>query len=214
MTVVSFPKLSKESQPVQLLGRVLEQHGGGQFGVADEEGTVWTCRRAASCLLKPETGDTVLLCGPDRLHVYLIAVIEQADASASRIEAAGELTLGSADEGGVAIVSATELRLDSGNRLVLKAAQGECDFGQLQLNAQSADAAVGHLRLVGKVFETMADRVVQMARNVLRLVDDTERVRAGHFDQEVTHTLRMHGRDTMVTAKNVVKVDASQIHMG
>ena len=214
MNVVSFPKISKESQPLQLLGKVIEQLPDGLIGVEDERGHTWLCRRAASCLLKPEAGDTVLLSGPDRLRVYLIAVIEQADASASRIEAAGHLTLASTGEGRVSITSATELQLESGDRLTLKAERGECELGQLQFNARSADAAVGHLRLVGKVFETMADRIVQMARNALRLVDDTERVRVGHLDQEATHTLRMHACRTVVTAKEVVKVDAGQIQLG
>lgn len=214
MSVVSFPKVFKEDQPVHLLGTMTGQTPDGLIGVEDEQGGAWLCRRAASCLLKPEVGDTVLLSGPDRLRAYLIAVIEQADASSSRIEAAGDLTLASTGPGRVSIRSATALTLESADTLMLKAERGDCELGQLQFHARSADAAIGHLRLVGKVFETMADRVVQMARNALRLVDDTERVRVGHLDQEATHTLRMHGCHTVVSARDVVKVDAGQIHLG
>ncbi|MNT91215.1 hypothetical protein D3C72_2322770 [compost metagenome] len=64
------------------------------------------------------------------------------------------------------------------------------------------------------MLETVADRIVQMARNTLRLVDEIDQVRVGHLDCKATDTVRIHGQHTIVTGKELVKVDASQIHMG
>lgn len=208
------------ARPVHLLGTVTARLPDGQFTVDDDSGERWACRRAASCLLRPETGDTVMLSGPDRARVYLIAVIEQADPSASRIEAAGDLTL-AAPGGAVAIESARDLRLHSrgaldmqGAQWTVKAPQGDCQVDRMRYTGQAVDATVGRLRLLGQMIETMADRVVQMARSTFRLVDETEQVRVGHLDCQATDTVRIHGHHTVVTGKALVKVDAAQIHMG
>jgi len=220
MNVVALRTVSPESTPVHLMGRLTGLMPDGTLAVEGEDGVVWSCLRAASCLLKPEEGDTVLLSGPDRHRVYLIAVIEQADASASRIDVPGDLTLGGG-AGAVSIESSTNVRVQSGATLEMASAQwtmqadeGHCRVNEMHFIAQSADATVGRLRMVGKVLETVADRIVQMARNTLRLVDEIDQVRVGHLDCKATDTVRIHGQHTIVTGKELVKVDASQIHMG
>lgn len=220
MNVVPLRSAPADSTPVHFIGRLTAHMPDGQLGVEDDEGVVWMCRRAASCLLRPEQGDTVLLSGPDRFRVYLIAVIEQADRATSRIEAPGDISLGS-PTGTVSIESAGNLSLRSGATLEMKSTQwsvqadkGNCRVDQLHVTAQSVDATVGRTRLVGKVLETVADRIVQMARNALRLVEEVDQSRVGHLDCKATQTVRIHGQHTMVTGKELVKVDASQIHMG
>jgi hypothetical protein len=220
MNVVALRTAPIAPDPVHLLGRVIAFTPDGQVSVEDESGTVWHCRRAASCLLKPEPGDTVMLSGPDRLRVYLIAVIEQADASVSRIDAAGDMVLG-AGAGSVTIESARDLRLHCRGQLDMKASewalqagQAHCRVDGMRYTGQDVDATVGRVRLFGKVLETMVDRAVQMARNAFRLVDETEQVRVGQLDIEATQTVRVHAQHTLVTGTDLVKVDASQIHMG
>ncbi|WP_426391068.1 DUF3540 domain-containing protein [Variovorax sp. R-27] len=214
MSVVSLRKASKLTAPVHFQGVVAALLPDGRISVDDEQGAVWVCRRAASCLLKPASGDTVLVSGPDSARAYLIAVIEQADASSSCIEAAGDVTFASTGNGRVTIASTSELRLRADKRFVLKAEEGECDIGELRLVTRSVQAAAGSVRLVGKVFETVADRIVQMARQTLRLTDEVDQVRAGHMDYKASETVRIHGHHTMVTGQELVKVDAAQIHMG
>jgi len=220
MNVVPLRSAPADSTPVHFIGRLTAHMPDGQLEVEDDEGVAWMCRRAASCLLRPEQGDTVLLSGPDRFRVYLIAVIEQADLGTSRIEAPGNVTLGS-PTGTISIESAGNLSLRSGATLEMKSTQwamqadeGNCRVDQLHVTAQSVDATVGRTRLVGKVLETVADRIVQMARNALRLVEEVDQSRVGHLDCKATQTVRIHGQHTMVTGKELVKVDASQIHMG
>jgi len=205
---------AQAQEPVHFIGRLAGFRADGRILVEDEAGATWTCRRAASCLLVPRIGDTVMLSGPDRLRVYLIAVIEQADPSASRIEAAGDLTLATTRGGNVSIESEADLCLHGTAMLQMQAERAEARFTHSRLTSEAADATIGHLRLVGKVFESVADRVVQMARNALRLVEETDRARVGHLDQEATGTVRLHGQHTVVTGQELVKVDAAQIHMG
>lgn len=214
MNVVSLHAVPNQAGPIQLLGKLAAQLADGQFKVEDEYGATWLCRRAASCLLRPEAGDTVLLSGPDRFRLFLIAVVEQADASSSRIEAAGNLTLSATGQGTVSIQSESSLELHGAQSLALRSERAECTVGDMQFTARTAESTVGHLRLIGKVFESVADRVVQMARTALRVIDEVDVVRAGHLDHEAKETVRLHGQHTVVTGKDLVKVDAAQIHMG
>ena len=213
MNVVPLrPAATPAAAPVHFMGRLTAALPGPRFfEVQDEGGAAWRCRRAPPCLLKPEVGDTVLLSGPDSHKVYLIAVLEQADTTLSRIDAPGA----------VSIESLGDVRLQSGGQLQMKAAQwnlqaagASCRADDMRYTGQSLDATVGRLRLVGRVFESVADRVVQMARSALRVVDETEQVRVGHLDCEATGTTRLHARHTVLTASELVKVDGAQIHMG
>lgn len=214
MTVVSLRKASNPVAFAHFLGAITSRMPDGRWTVDDEQGVTWVCRRAASCLLQPAVGDTVLASGPDGARLYLIAVIEQADTSASRIDAAGDVTFAAVGSGSVTLASASQLNLRADERLAISAEHGECNIGELQLTTRSVHAVVGHARLVGKVFESVADRIVQMARQTLRLTDEIDQVRAGHIDHKASETVRIHGHHTMVTGKELVKVDAAQIHMG
>jgi len=220
MNVVALRPAPVTPGPVHLLGHVTAIAPDGQIGVEDESGTAWTCRRAASCLLQPQPGDTVMISGPDRLRVWLIAVVEQADATASRIDAPGNVVLASAT-GSVSIESASDVRLRAVGAVDMQAAQwkleadlAQCRVDEMHYTGRQADATVGHTRIFGKVFETVADRVMQMARSAFRIVDETEQVRVGQMDVEAEHSVRIHGQHTLVTGTDLVKVDASQIHMG
>jgi hypothetical protein len=55
---------------------------------------------------------------------------------------------------------------------------------------------------------------VQMARSALRLVDETDQVRAGHLDMRAQESVSVHGKHVLMTGKELMKVDAAQIHMG
>jgi len=39
-------------------------------------------------------------------------------------------------------------------------------------------------------------------------------VRAGQIDMQASESMRLHAKNTFVTSKALVKVDAEQIHMG
>jgi hypothetical protein len=205
--------------PVHLIGSIEAAAVDGVFAVHCD-GRIWHARRAASCLLAPAVGDAVLISGPDRERVYLIAVIEQADPSRHRIEVDGDLTLATRS-GAIAFDSAQDLHLKSAaalrlesETLALRADQAECVVDGMRYTGREVTATVGKTRLIGKVYEAVVDRLVQMSRNVFRTTDEVEHVRAGNLDYQAEQSARVHARYTMVTGDDLVKVDAKQIHMG
>ena len=205
--------------PVHLIGSIEAAAVDGVFAVHCD-GRVWHARRAASCLLAPAVGDTVLISGPDRARVYLIAVIEQVDPSVHRIEVDGDLTLATRS-GAIAFDSAKDLHLKSAaalrlesETLALRADQADCVVDGMRYTGREVTATVGKTRLIGKVYEAVVDRLVQMSRNAFRTTDEVEHVRAGNLDYQAEQSARVHAKYTMVTGDDLVKVDAKQIHMG
>jgi hypothetical protein len=204
---------------VNALGIVTAILPGGIHSVL-HEGRTLRSLRAASCLLRPAIGDMVLVSGPDERRLYLTAVAEQANPGVAHINVAGDLTLAS-DTGTVSVESPTRLQLSGREQLHLGTAQ-------LQLDAQRADCQVGHMayqgvearatvlnmRIIGRVYEAIVDRLVHLSKSAFRMTEGVDQVQAGQIDYQASEMARLHGKNTVVTAKGLIKADAKQIHMG
>ncbi|OZI35306.1 hypothetical protein CEG14_09390 [Bordetella genomosp. 1] len=197
-------------QPVHALGEVAMVVGPEYVVRTDTR--QWRCRRAASCLLAPVPGDEVLVSGPDEDRVYIIAVTLQTDPSVARLQVEGELVLGA--RAGITLDSAAALRLQARERLELQAPVADCAVDTLSYRGKEARLTVGQVRLTGRIYELVVDKLVQMARNALRLTEETDQTRVGVLDMEARQTARLHGTYNVVTGEELVKVDGRQIHMG
>jgi hypothetical protein len=204
---------------VHVFGNVTRSGEDGWYEVrADRQS--WRVRRAAGCLLAPAPGDTVLISGHVGGRIYLLAVVETARDEPLRIIAEGDLLIASRTGSvrvqapdSVQVVAKRELALQ-GDAFSLQAAQADCRVTELQYTGKSVHAVLNACRLVGHLCEVVADRLAHMARSAFRLVEETEQVRAGTLDYQAENTARTHARHTVVTATDLVKVDAGQIHVG
>lgn len=186
------------------LGTVLQALPDGVFLVeAQAGGERWHCPRAASCLLQPSVGDAVLVAGPRRDQAYLIAVITQADPAQARLAVDGVLTL----------QAGTRLEL-AAPALDLQARKAEVEIGEMDYRGGEVRITTLLARFVGRTCETVLDRLSVLTRSSFRLTEEVEQVRAGQIDYQAEETLRLHAKNTLVSSKGLVKVDAEQIHMG
>jgi len=186
------------------LGTVLQALPGDAFLVeALAGGERWHCPRAASCLLQPSVGDTVLVAGPRRDQAYLIAVITQADPAQARLAVDGVLTL----------QAGTRLEL-AAPALDLQARKAQLEVGEMDYRGGEVRITTLLARFVGRTCETVLDRLSVLTRSSFRLTEEVEQVRAGQIDYQAEETLRLHAKNTLVSSKGLVKVDAEQIHMG
>jgi len=218
-TSAASPHSQLRYDPVQLLGIVVET-GQDRSCLVRCEGRDWRVERAASCLLAPQAGDEVLICGPVPEQVYLIAVVRQADPDTARVELDGDIHLASL-KGGISLRSAQDLELGCPRGLSLtsesfdlRTQRGQLTIDELNYLGRQAHVAVARTSWVGSLCELAIDRLTQVAHSVLRLVRDTEQVRAGCLDYEAQQAARIHGANALITAKHLLKVDADQIHMG
>lgn len=206
------------SPSIQILGEVVAIDAGTWRYTVQCDGQTWQAQRAASCLIAPALGDEVLLSGPDAARIFLIAVTRQRDAACAQIAVPGDLRIAAA---GTLSLQGDVVSMDGQRTVALTApdvtARGErmgCTFGELDLVGGQARVGVDHISVVGRVCEVVMDRLSHLANSMFRLTRDTEQSRAGHLDMQAQHTVRLHAEHTLVTAKDLVKVDANQIHMG
>lgn len=205
--------------PVQLLGAVIRYEGKERWRVRCD-GKDWLVARAASCLLLPAVGDEVLMAGPIPERVYLIAVIRQADPTAAHLALQGDVHIAST-QGRISMKAAEGLDFSAGagigmssESFDLSSKRAKLTIDDLDYLGRQASFAVTKASWVGAACDVVVDRISQVADSVLRLVRKSDQIRAGRLDYEAEESVRLHGGHTLLTAKNLVKVDADQIHMG
>ena len=196
--------------PIHATAKVVAMNKENQAIEVCLDGAVIRIKKAASCLLMPAVGDVVLVSGADINHAYVIAVLEQANTAQQEI----------AIEGNV-LVSAPSLTFKSEQlismqttQVALKAQEANCIIEHTQFVGKEMKATIGLVQLVGKVYEAIVDRLSHMSKRAFRITEQTEQVRVGTLDYQAENSARIHAKYTMVTAKDLVKVDSDQIHMG
>ncbi|KAF0811585.1 hypothetical protein IGB42_03971 [Andreprevotia sp. IGB-42] len=189
---------------------VIADLGDGTF-LVEQAGRGLTCRRAASCLLLPETGDQVLLAAAGSAGIYLLAVLERAGNTPARLQLDGDAIIGST--GALHLQAAQKLSLD-GRIFALRADEGEVTVETLRYTGVLLQGAIGTLRLIGQACETMVDRLSLLAKVSLRRIEQIDQVRAGQLDYEGTARVRIRSKYTAVTASKLIKAKARQVHIG
>jgi len=203
---------------VHTTGKVV---GAGPEGYAVRTGSgVLGARRAASCLLEPELGDEVMIAGDTSERVYVIAVLERATDRPPRIAFHGDVqviaiggTMTLQADAGLNLSTDAQLRL-AANHLMVQSKRVTLLLEKLAAFGGEVAASIGRLRLIGNAVESFVERVTQSAKHSLRTVSETDQVRAGAVDYRANQTVSLHGRNVLATAKQLVKLDGEQLHLG
>jgi len=196
-----------------------------QFGevVAIERDAVVTVRtpladvpaaRAASCLLAPAVGDRVLLAVEDGGEAFVLAVLAQRDPSAATISVEGDLSLRSthgkvtvAAREGIDLVTAAAAR-------VVAAAVEVSARDALSVVSDAVQAEVEWVKVYATTLDSFFERVSQRAKRSYRAVEELDQVKARHLDYAATGNAHVRARNTLLSADELVKLDAEQIHVG
>ncbi len=215
MLAMRKPRLSYD--PVQLVGTITKIDA--DLVTVDCDGTLWSCPQALSCLIEPQIGDEVIISGPDRTRVYLIAVIARPDAAAITLNVNRDLTIRSST-GSISMQSAAGTHIGSDTSVELRAPRLEqthdnasLTVRQMQYAGETLEATVGRSTFFSNVISLMADRINTVARLCFRHIRDVDHVRARSIDYEAETLTRVHGGYTTLTARDVMKINGDQIHM-
>ena len=165
--------------------------------VAADGGSVFQARRALSCLVDPEPGDRVLVARSRAgAEAYVLAVLErEGDAAVSLVSP-----------------RATELR--SVGPLTIVAPEATIATPVFSLQSAVAHLHATRVASVLGAVDVIVDRLVQRAKQVFRVVEELDHLRAGQVDYEAKGTLSLHAENTTMTAEGLVKVDGEQIQLG
>ncbi len=206
----------RPSEMVQEAARVLSVTPDGTM--VQSEAGVYRAQRAVSCLVAPEVDDVVLLATSERGTCYVLAVLER-EAMATRLSVEGDLELSST--GQVRIAAPEGVDLVSQKRVGVVSAE-------VKVNAVEAKVATQKATVVGRFLQTEFERVKsfanaidgvfgrfsQRAKSSIRRVEGLEQLKAEHIDHSAQKTMTLHGENAVVTARQLVKVDGEQIHVG
>jgi hypothetical protein len=125
-------------------------------------------RRAKSCLVAPEVGDTVL-CASDANGVFVLAVLVGAQGAATKLTVEGDLNLQSSD-GRVAICGADGVDIVSAGPITTTAPE-------LSVRAKEASVAIDELGFFGKLVHANVSKVSLVAEEVDSVLSATAKRR-------------------------------------
>lgn len=177
----------------------------GLFEVHTTDGT-FCARRAVSCLITPEKGDLVLLAGQRSADLYVLAVLERPGCCDARISTHGDLTF-DLRSGRLTVATAEGVDLISKKAVSVIAER-------LEARAREGSLFLGSIKLIAGAVNSTVDCLSQTVKRAYRRITEIEHVRAGQIDCATKGNMRLHGENTLMTARELVKADAKQIHIG
>lgn len=184
--------------------------------VVVHQGRSSLARRAASCLLAPRPGDTVLLA---RLasRTFALAVLEQHDDD-RELAVDGDLRLRA--RGAVTIEAGEDVRVRgrglslAGKTLSVAAERASWMAEHLELFATQLALESTRMRQVASFSEVVFESVKETLGRSYREIAEGEHIKAGTLTFSLRGMLRAHADTALVTAKKLVKMSADQIHLG
>lgn len=198
---------------------VVERVDDRSFAVRTAAGVV-VARRAVSCLVEPEEGDRVLVAEVDGEEFWLLAVLERDGGGALRVAPEGDLEL-RLSRGRFSVAAQEGIDLATGGDVAVAA-------GSLDVHTDRARVTAGELEYLGatvsaelerlKVFaircEELYETLSQRVKRSYRTVSERDQLRAEQIDYAARENLSLHGENAIVTARELVKLDGEQIHLG
>ena len=156
-------------------------------------GSLASC--AASCLIQPRLGDTVL-CMVAEGQAVILSVIERSEPELpSVIDSSAAIEIRSPQ---ISFLSQT---------VDIHADQMTVNVGVLKRIADRVDEVLQY-------FSSSIETMFVHAKRSIKRVDELDETRAGHLRLESPSLVEVNGAVTIVSAEKLVKLQADQIHMG
>lgn len=180
----------------------------------------YRARRAISCLVKPEIGDLVLFCVTEADFGYILAVLERKEECTTTISVDGNLDL-NVDSGrfnvtaldGVALSSPRILSMIS-PEINVNAIKGDVTVQQMTFTGNFLQVTLKQIKLFADNFDSFLERLHQRIKRSYRFIEETDQLRADKIDHRAEELLQMHGKNAVINAKELIKLDGEQIHVG
>lgn len=100
-----------------------------------------------------------------------------------------------------------------GSVLTAAADRAELLASKVGMKAHQLESHVDHVRTVAKILDVRAGRIVERAKDVYREVERLSQTRAGRLKMVAKATLHLVGENTLVKARDRMKVKGERIHL-
>jgi hypothetical protein len=185
---------------------------GDRYLVRSDEGEFWS-ERATSCMLLPVVGDRVLLCAQLPDEVYVLAVLARPPNCIQRTTLGEGVTLDVTQPGHLEICAQSAVRVQTAEVGVV-ARSANVMVSQLSSVVRDAFFGFTTARWVGDVFEASVGRMAQWMGSSQRTVKGLDHVRAGSSEVFVDQIMSLNGKQVLITAEKLARIDGDQVHIG
>ena len=175
-------------------------------------------RRARSCLVAPETGDSVLCAfGPRARSCWRCS-----KAAPTRRRGSSPTALSTSSRRrpvvrrrpeAVNIVSGGAVAMTAAE-LSVRARKGSVAVEELGFFGRLMQAEVAKVALAAQEVDTVLTRLTQRAERVFRFVEGIDQTRAGTIDLRAQNLVGIRGENAVVSARVLARIDGGQIHLG
>lgn len=204
---------SQAYQEIAVVVRVAEGRATVRAGEVE-----YSAKRAASCLLEARQGDRVL-CAVAETDAWILAVLDREDATTSIavegdleiISRQGRVRVGGRE--GLSLGSEADVTIAAGELNVRTMAASLVADG-IEVLGKTVRAEAGRVKVLAEALDTVLDRFSQRVKRAYRFVEERDSLRAGTIDYVADKAVTVSAENTVMTAKELVKVDGGQIQLG
>ncbi|MDQ5986641.1 MAG: hypothetical protein CSYNP_02371 [Syntrophus sp. SKADARSKE-3] len=204
-------KVKEYAQPYLEYGVVVEE--GETFRLETSLGS-YTALKAASCLLTPKQGDSVLAAFDAGGNCFILSVLMQnpAPGRCNEIILEGDANL-HIRRGGITISADHEVSVAS-DKFSVAARTGHGVFENCSFLGKSLFAEFGSIKAVAGKVENIFQQLTEKLIDAFRFVKDHEEIQTGSTRYLVDENLTMHSKNAMHVAEEIVTINAEQVHLG
>jgi hypothetical protein len=157
-------------------------------------------QRAASCLIEPQVGDTVLM-AREQACAWIVAVLVTAGLRELKLHGT--------------TLSAHAQRIDiNAQDLHTTSAQLQASHGAVRLAVSELFGQVAAVQWLSESISACVNRLFSRSRTVFREVSEIDSTRCTNHDLKVDETLAISAKTGVITGQSLMKIDAAQIHIG
>jgi hypothetical protein len=175
--------------------------------------------QATSCLVEPQIDDRVLV-AVSRSEAYVLAILRRDSDAATRLAVDGDLEVrvtggrfSVTSPIGIDLAGGQDVSIVSGE-VNINAVTGNVVVDRIAFLAATLRAEVGKVKYVGEIFDSVLERVSQRVQRSFRRVEEVDQVRAGRVDYAAEKSMCLKAENAIVDAKQLVKIEGAQIHIG
>lgn len=177
-------------------------------------------RRAASCLIEPEIGDTVLIFVPENARDgFILSVLIKVNPNQGCVHLPGGAAFEAAQ--GNLNIKTKELSLHSTESMRLQtpslnvsASHAQTHIKQASGLFQSIDIQALRISTTTKVMTTVAKRLIERVVDSLRWVDQVDQTHAGRVRTKVEGHFHVQSRHATMRSEGHVRIDGEKIDLG
>jgi hypothetical protein len=159
--------------------------------------------RAVGCLLEPVDGD-IVLCAPVEDGIAVLSVLSRTAAGEATVSVPGAETLALAQD--TLAIRAGAVTVDAESVTVRSASS--------RLIGKAVAAIADSLETVVKQLRRVAVQEISSAEDSVRIVHNTDTLKARHMIQEADQTMTMRSHVTVIDASGDVRINGERISLG